>query len=58
MTTRTCVWIGLFIGSSIGSAIPYLWGSDPFSISAILASSVGGLLGIWAGYKFGQAYFG
>ncbi len=57
MTTKTCVWIGLFIGSSVGEFIPTLWGSDPFSLAAILFGALGGLLGIWAGYSIGRAYF-
>lgn len=58
MTTKTCVWIGLFIGTSIGSAMPFLWQGDPFSISAILLSAGGGLAGIFVGYKIGNALFG
>jgi len=51
--SRTIIWIGMFIGSSIGSFIPYLWGGGLMAYT--LWGSIGGIAGIWAGFKFGQA---
>ena len=39
--------IGLFVGSSI----PLLWGASEFSFSSIILSALGGLVGIWIGFK-------
>ncbi len=52
--TKTFIWIGLFAGSTIGSFIPMLWGAGLLSASSIIFSGLGGILGIWAGYKFGR----
>jgi uncharacterized membrane protein YeaQ/YmgE (transglycosylase-associated protein family) len=48
------IWIGLTIGSAIGSYLPSLWGEGMFSISSIICSTIGGLIGIWLGFKFSQ----
>jgi len=55
MDTRKLCWIGLFIGSTIGGYLPVLWGGDILSFTGIFLSLVGGLLGIWAGYRIGQS---
>lgn len=52
--TKTFIWLGLFVGSSIGGAIPMLWGDDMISAAGFGLSFVGGVLGIFAGYKLGQ----
>lgn len=51
---KSLIWIGLFVGSSIGGALPELFGKDIFSSWAIIGSAVGGLLGIWLGYQLGK----
>ena len=45
------VWLGLFVGSTVGSLIPLLWGASMFSISSIILSAVGGIVGIWLTWK-------
>ncbi len=50
MSQKAIIYIGLFIGSTIGGFIPTLWGDSLFSISAVLLSGVGGIAGIIAGY--------
>lgn len=42
---------GMVIGSSIGSFMPLLWGDSALSMSSIFLSAVGGIAGIWAGFK-------
>lgn len=56
MSTKTLIWAGLVIGSSLGSYLPTLFGQDMFSGWAILWSAIGSILGVWAGYKIGQNY--
>ena len=49
MSTKSAVWIGLFIGSTIGSAVPLLWNGSVFAY--MLWSSLGAVAGIWIGFK-------
>ncbi|MBI3572577.1 MAG: hypothetical protein HY092_00040 [Candidatus Kerfeldbacteria bacterium] len=54
---KSLIWIGVFLGSTLGSAVPLLWHAGWLSFSSIIGSTVGGLVGIWAGYKIGSQYF-
>jgi hypothetical protein len=58
MTTKTTIWIGILIGSTIGGWVPTIFGASWLSLWSVVGNGVGGLLGIWAGYKIGQALFG
>ena len=49
---------GMTIGSLVGSYLPVLFGVSAFSITSIITGSIGGLLGIYFGYKIGQYYEG
>lgn len=51
MNSKSLIWIGMLIGSTIGGFIPALWGADFLSVSSILFSTFGGIIGIWAGFK-------
>lgn len=42
---------GMFIGSALGGWVPSLWGAGMLSLSAVVGSLVGGLLGIWAAFR-------
>jgi hypothetical protein len=54
---KTLIWIGIMAGGSLGGWIGALMtGGDWFSLTSILLSGVGSLVGIWAGYKVGKAY--
>ena len=53
--TKKFVWFGLFIGSTIGSLLPAMWGDDMFSVSSFVLSIAGGVAGIWVGYRVGQS---
>jgi len=48
------IWIGLFLGGTVGGLIPSLWGADSFSISGIIFSLIGSIFGIWLGFKTGE----
>ncbi len=48
------IWLGVFVGSTIGGFIPDLWGASFLSFSSILFSGIGGLLGVWGGYQLSQ----
>lgn len=48
------IWIGLFVGSTIGGFIPSLWGAGVFSLSGAVFSTLGGIFGTWFGYRVGN----
>jgi hypothetical protein len=54
VSTKSLIWIGVFIGSTAGSFIPMLWGGDMLGVSSILWSTVGGVAGIWGGFKLSR----
>ncbi|MDF5735058.1 MAG: hypothetical protein PUQ00_04995 [Nostoc sp. S13] len=41
----------MFLGSTIGSYIPALWGGSLLSFTSIFLGVIGGLVGIWLGYR-------
>jgi hypothetical protein len=54
MDRKKLVWLGFFAGSTLGGLVPGLWGAGMFSFSSILLSAVGGLVGIYVGFKLGS----
>mgnify|MGYP001557920729 CR=1 FL=1 len=53
MSGKQLIWGGMFVGSFIGSLVPYLWNGD--FIATSICGAIGGLLGIWAGFKLAKA---
>lgn len=45
------VWIGMIIGSTVGGYMPTLWGDSFLSFTSVILSAIGGILGIWLGFK-------
>ncbi len=56
MSPRSLIWICVMIGSAVGGFIPALWGDGMFSMSSSILSVVGGLIGIWIGFKLSQMF--
>jgi len=54
MYSKKFIWLGLFLGSIIGSYVPTIWGTGIFSFTSILFGMLGGAVGIWLGFKIGQ----
>ena len=52
--TKKFIWAGFFLGSSIGGIVPAMWGGDMISMWGIVMSLVGGIAGMWAGYRVAQ----
>ena len=48
---KTTIMIFMVLGSFAGSYIPVFWDGSIFSLSSIVLGGIGGLLGIWLGYK-------
>jgi hypothetical protein len=51
MNSKSTMWIFMLIGSSVGGLIPTLWGASYFSISSVLFTALGGIIGIWLNFK-------
>jgi hypothetical protein len=56
MASKKMIWIGMTVGSTLGGFIPALWHAGMFSMWGIVMSTVGGIAGIWAGYRVGRYY--
>jgi uncharacterized membrane protein YeaQ/YmgE (transglycosylase-associated protein family) len=51
MPTRTSIWVAILIGSTIGGAIPELWGAEMLSYTSLLLSGIGALVGLWISFR-------
>lgn len=51
---KTLIIFGMIFGSYAGSYLPALWGGSVFSMTSIAFSGLGGIVGIWAGYRLAQ----
>lgn len=58
MNSKLLIYFGLFVCSGIGSYLPTLWGAGYFSLWSIIGSVVGGIVGIWIGYKLNKIISG
>ena len=45
------IWFWMFIGSTAGSLLPDLWGAGLLSPQSFFLGALGGLLGLWIGYR-------
>ena len=52
--SKTVIWFGVFVGSSLGGYLPTLFGAEMFSVWGILGSTAGGVVGVFAGIKLGE----
>lgn len=55
MNPKPLIWIGMFVGSTVGSFIPLLWGDSAFSMSSIFLSTIGGVIGVIGGFKLAKS---
>jgi uncharacterized membrane protein YeaQ/YmgE (transglycosylase-associated protein family) len=51
---KLLIGIGMFVGSTVGSYVPALWGGSLFSLTSILLAMIGGIVGIWLGYQLSK----
>lgn len=54
MERKQLIWIGAVVGGTIGNYLPLLWGGSSFSMASIILGVIGGIAGIWAGFKLGS----
>jgi hypothetical protein len=45
------IMLGMIVGSLAGGYMPALLGVDAFSLTSLLGSVAGGILGIWVSYR-------
>ncbi len=48
---KLMIWIGMVLGSIVGGYIPVLWGDSFLSLTALILSGVGAIVGIILAYK-------
>lgn len=51
MSEKAIVFLVFTIGSTLGSYLPVLFGSSVFSLWSVTGGAVGGILGIYIGYR-------
>jgi hypothetical protein len=51
MSRKKRILLGMVVGSIAGGYLPALFGFDELMVS-LLSSFIGGILGVWIGYKF------
>ncbi|MEK7463912.1 MAG: hypothetical protein AAB610_02190 [Patescibacteria group bacterium] len=54
MSPKTLIYTGMIVGSYGGSLLPLLWGAGYFSFSSIIFSIIGGICGIWLGFRMSR----
>jgi hypothetical protein len=55
VSSKKLIWLGFFVGSTVGGMLPSMWGDDLLSLSGFVLSFVGGVVGIWAGYRLAKS---
>jgi hypothetical protein len=51
MSQKSAIWLGMVVGSFIGSLIGGIFSTSVFSFQSIILEAVGGILGIWIMFK-------
>jgi hypothetical protein len=51
MSRKKLIMLGMVVGSIAGGYMPALFGIDELMV-LLLGSFIGGIIGIWIGYKF------
>lgn len=51
MSRKKLIMLGMVVGSIAGGYLPALFGFDGLMVS-LLGSFIGGIIGVWIGYKF------
>ena len=51
MSRKKMIMLGMIVGSVAGGYLPALFNIDDLSMLSVLGSFMGGIIGIWIGYK-------
>ena len=52
--TKLLIGTGTLLGTTLGSYIPVFWGGSLLSLTSIFFSVMGGIVGIWIGYRLSK----
>lgn len=52
MSSKSIIYLGIFIGSTIFSGLASLLGFDFLSVTNLVISTIGSLIGFYIAYKF------
>ena len=53
---KKTIMIGMVVGTTVGGYLPMLWGGSVLSVTSIMLGMVGGIAGVWAGYKLANVF--
>ena len=53
---RSIIGLCIFVCSTVGGFVPDLWHAGMFSMSGIVLSAVGGIVGLWLGVRLNAIY--
>lgn len=53
MSSKSLIWGGMIVGSTVGGFIPFIWNGGFMAYS--IWGAIGGFVGIWAGFKIAKA---
>lgn len=48
---KTMVYAGVTLGALLGGYLPVLLGAGALSLTSFVGGTIGGFVGLWAGYK-------
>jgi hypothetical protein len=51
MSPKIIISLSVLIFSTIGGYLPVLFGADMLSMSALIGNGIGGVIGLYVGYK-------
>ena len=54
MNAKSFIWLSVAVFGTIGGYIPVLFGGSELSFTSIFGTIIGGLFGIWFGFKVSQ----
>ena len=54
MSRKSLIYLCMAVCGTIAGLIPNLWGAGFLSFSSVLLTAIGGILGIWLGFKLGS----
>jgi hypothetical protein len=51
---RSVIGLCAFVGTLVGGYVPEVWGASGFSVSSLLFGAVGGIAGVWLGFRISE----